>query len=193
MSATACKTCSKIKPLCACPAAPTTCTLNLDASEMFLFDLWSNEHTTIAGTDIEFWSLDIGGSLVDPLYGEAIERRWNGPYRLKAWVQMPQDNPEPGQSGTRTVFEGAVWIPRAQFEQNNAPTPNENDIIRLWNIPFFKGYAVDDEIVPGSGFFFDVTNVNHDGHVFDQASFVGFSLDLARRTDHTPERRLQNQ
>lgn len=191
--ATACKTCNKIKPLCACPAVPTVCTFNLDASEMFLFDLWANEHTSIAGTEIEFWSLDIGGSLVDPLYGEAIERRWAGPYRLKAWVHLPQDNPDVGQQGSRTIFDSALWIPRKQFEENNAPTPNENDVVRLWNLPFFRGYAVDDETVPGGGFFFDVINVNHDGHVFDQAGFVGFSLTLARRTDYTPERRLQNQ
>lgn len=191
--ATACKTCSKVKPLCACPAAPTVCTFNLDASEMFLFDTWANEHTTIAGVDIEFWSLNVGGSVTDPLYGEAIERKWHGPFKLKAWVQFPDDAPEANQQGKRSVFTSAVWIPRQQFEMHNAPVPNENDVVRIWNIPFFKEHAVDGEHVPGRGFFFDVVDVKHDGHVFDQAGFVGFSLDLVRRTDFTPERRLQNQ
>lgn len=174
------------------PAAPLVNELTLGDEERFLFDLWAQEHTHILGTTIEFWSLDIPNSKRDPVYDEPIERKWLGPFKMKGWLEWPPGTPEAREEGFRTTYQASIWLARKEFEDANSPTPNEGDVIRVWNTPFYQDFSVDQENVPGRGYYFDVTNVDDDGHVFDQSTFVGFRCDIQRRTEFTPERRLTN-
>jgi len=174
------------------PAAPLVNEFNLQDEERFLFDLWAVEHTHIAGTEIEYWSLNVPRSIRDPLYDEPVERKWDGPFKMKGWLEWPNGTPEAREEGFRTTYTGSIWLARKEFEEANCPTPNEGDVIRVWNTPFYQDFGVDGEDVPGRGYYFNIVNVNDDGHVFDQSTFVGFRCDIGRATEFTPERRLMN-
>lgn len=174
------------------PMAPLVNEFNLNGDESFLFDMWAQEHTHISGVEIEFWSFDEKKSKRDALYDEPIKRGWKGPFKLKGYIEWPDSTPEARVEGLRTTWSASAWITRKDFEDAEAPPPSEGDVIRVWNIPFFQSFGVDDEEVPGRGYFFDILNVNDDGHLWDQANFVGYSFTFARRTEFTPERRLDN-
>jgi hypothetical protein len=179
-----------VPPASACPCRGAD-SFKLDDKERFLFDLWATEHTGIGGTPLDFWSLDIVNTRRDPLYDEPIERAWNGPYRIQGWASMPDTAPSTGEEGFRSRFTAQCWMPRKALEDARAPVPSEGDVVRLWNTPYFAAVSVDNEPVDDAGYFFDVINVDEDGHLFDQPGFVGFKIDLVRRTEFTPERRLQ--
>ena len=178
-----------VEPL---PAAPLINEFTLGDEERFLFDLWAQEHTHILGTTIEYWSLDVAGSKRDALYDEPVERKWLGPFKMKGYLGYAPSGPEAREEGFRTTFTTEIWISRKDFEDANCPSPNEGDAIRVWKTPFFDQWAVDGEDVPGRGYFFDVINVDEDGHLWDQSTFVGFRCDIKRRTEFTPERRIDN-
>lgn len=96
--------------------------------------------------------------------------------------------------GGRTTFGAEVWIARKSIEDIRAPQPNESDVLRIWNTPFFNEWAVDNAPSgqPNTGYFFDIIDVDDDGHLFDSPTFVGFKLSIKRRTEFTPERRITN-
>ena len=174
------------------PAAPLVNEFTLGDEERFLFDLWAQEHTHILGTAIEFWSLDVKGSKRDALYDEPVKRVWDGPFKMKGYIEYPPGEPEAREEGFRNTWRATCWISRKDFEDTNCPAPNEGDSIRIWNVPFFQAAGVDNEDVPGRGYFFDVTNVDEDGHLWDQSTFVGFRMEIKRNTEFTPERRIDN-
>lgn len=164
----------------------------LDSSESFLFDMVAEEHTSIPGTTIEYFSLDKKGSTKDPLYSEAEEREFRGPYALKAHVTYPERGLLAQADGLIARWDCTAWIARKSFETAQCPIPHAGDVIRIWNTPFFNKEGVINESVPDSGLFFNILIVHHDGHLFDTPEFVGFKLTLRRRTDFTPERRITN-
>ena len=166
--------------------------LGLPDCEHDLFDSIAQEHVNIAGTDIDYFSHAVGKSTRDPLYDEPIKRVFEGPFRIKAYVAWPDTTPEVRMEGWRTVVNAEAWISRKEIEDGHCPTPSETDVLRIWNIPFYTDWSVDGDAVPNAGYFFDVLNVNDDGHLFDSAQFVGFRLTLKRRTEFTPERRITN-
>lgn len=167
--------------------------LGMPDCEHDLFDSIAQEHTGIAGTDIEYYSHEVTKATRDPLYDEPLKRVYSGPFRVKGYVAWPDTTPEVRMEGWRTVVNAEAWISRKEIEEKGCPAPSETDVLRLWKIPFFdKEWAVDGDNVPGSGYFFDVLNVNDDGHLFDSAQFVGFRLTLKRRSEFTPERRITN-
>jgi hypothetical protein len=172
--------------------ANQSCSLELSGAEEPIFSCWAKEHIDIAGVQIELFHLNIEESTRDPLYDEPIERVFQGSYVMKGFVEYPESQPEAGESGLKGVWTATLWIPRASVEEANAPTPAEHDVIRFWNEPFYKKYSVLEQEIDGAGYFFDVTRVDEDGHVFDQPGFVGFKLDLKRDTKYTPERRMAN-
>lgn len=174
------------------PMAPRVTEFTLGAEERFLFDLWAQEHTHILGTKIEVWSLDVESSKRDALYDEPIVRAWKGPFAMKGFFEWADSTPEVRDEGIRTSWSTTGWISRKDFEDHGAPPLSEGDVIRVWDAPFFKKFSVDDEPIPTSGYFFDVINVNDDGHLWDQYNFVGYSFTISRRTESTPERRLEN-
>jgi hypothetical protein len=168
-------------------------TLQLPDCEHDLFDSIAQEHVNIHGTDIDYWSHTVDSDSRDPLYDEAIERVYKGPFRLKGYVSWPDSVPEARFEGERTTFGAEMWIARKTIEDVRAPSPNETDVVRIWNTPFFNAWAVDTQDVgPNAGYFFDVIDVDDDGHLFDSPQFVGFKLSIKRRTEFTPERRITN-
>lgn len=164
----------------------------LDGSERFLFDMVAEEATAIPGTFIEYFALDKAESVKDPLYSEAEERSFRGPFKLKAHVTYPEGGLLAQADGLIERWDCTAWIARKSFEDAKCPVPHPGDVIRIWNTPFFNKEAVREEEVPDAGFFFNVQAVHNDGHLFDTPEFVGFKITLRRRTDFTPERRITN-
>lgn len=167
-----------------CEGVKPAGSMTLGDSERFLFDSFAQEHVRTSGTPMEFWSQDIEGSERDPLYDEPIVRKWAGPFKIVGYLQRPDSIPEAREEGIRQTFPSEMWVARKEFEDANAPPPKEGDVMRVWNLPFYA------DIGDGKGYFFDVIDSDEDGHLFDQASFVGFKLHVNRRTEFTPERRI---
>lgn len=163
-------------------------------AEHYLFMEWAGEHTHISGVDVEFFHLDIANSTRDPLYDEAIERVFQGSYRLRVYVEYPESTVEAGEMGIKSDWSATMWIPASELIKYHAPIPAENDIFRVWDkdAQFYKKFGVLEQDIPESGYFFEITHVNEDGHLFDRAKFVGFKCDIKRRTQFTPERRATN-
>ena len=187
---------SNVKPLV--PPNPIVSPLkdyegfHLDDRELFLIDGYANEHVRIIGTNIEYWALDILGSKKDPLYGEPIERNFKGPFKYTVWLSYTESVPEAREEGLVERYQPVAWLPRKMVEEANAGVPLEGDVLRAWNIPFYALYGTaDHEAPPNSGYFFNVVDVDTDGQVFDNPSFVGYKLQLRRRTEFTPERRVK--
>lgn len=174
------------------PAAPLVNEFTLGDEERFLFDLWAQEHVRIAGTSIEFWSLNLEKSIRDALYDEPVERKWDGPFKFKVFVEFPPGTAEAREEGFRNSWRAVAWLTRKELEDANCPAPAEGDVIRFWNAPFFQDAGVDSQLVPGRGYFFEITEVDEDGHLWDQATFVGYRCEIKRNTEFTPERRLEN-
>lgn len=167
-------------------------TLQMPECEHDLFDSIAQEHVNIAGTDIDFYSHNVKGSTRDALYDEPVERVYGGPFRVKGYVVWPDTTPDVRMEGWRTVVNAEAWIARKEIEDKRCPAPSETDVLRIWNTPFFNNWAVDGEDEPNAGYYFDILNVNDDGHLFDSPQFVGFKMILKRRTEFTPERRITN-
>lgn len=174
------------------PATLSSCELSLCDAEQSIFDCWAAEHVNAAGVEIEFFHFNLDTSTRDPLYDEAIERVFDGSYKFKAFVEYPEADTEATEQGFHVKWDATLWIPRANIESVGAPIPTEDDVVRLWNTPFYKKYSVAEQDIPGSGYFFNITKVDEDGHLFDQAGFVGFKCVLKRNTEYTPERRMDN-
>lgn len=163
-----------------------------DGAELCLFDSIAEEQLQRAGTPIQYWQQDIENSKRDPLYDEPISRSWRGPYNLMAFVEYAAESMEAREEGTRSVWNGVLWIARISLEQAGGKAPEAGDVVRYWaDAAFYAKHSVIGANEPGSGYYFDVTNVDTDGHLFDSSKFVGFKLELARRTEFTPERRLR--
>lgn len=160
-------------------------------AERQLFDCFAQELNKIAGTQVDYFSIDLNRSKRDALYDEPTQYVFRGPFRISGYVQWPEDIPEAREEGLRITWEAEAWIARKEFEDAGAPPPSEGDVLKFWSIPYFdKNAATGGENVPGSGFYFDVIDAEDDGHMFDTASFVGYKIKFKRRTEFTPERRL---
>jgi hypothetical protein len=160
------------------------------AGEKALFDSIAQEHIHISGTPLDFYVLDRAKTTVDPLYGEATEKIWKGPYKFRAHFQWPNPTAESREEGFRETYRSECWIVRKDFEELHCPMPDHGDIIRVWNIPYFNTASVSEENVPHGGYFFNVVQVQDDGHMFDNPEFSGFRLSLTRLTEFSPERRI---
>jgi hypothetical protein len=176
------------------PAFYESCTFQLCDGEKSLFQCWADEHVSIAGTKVKFFHLDIEESSRDPLYDESIERVFVGSYIFKAFITYPESTPEAREEGLHATWDAEMWVPSSQIIQSGAPVPGEGDVIQFWDdsVEWYKKYGVLEQDIPGSGYLFDVIKVDEDGHLFDQAAFVGFKCSLKRRTEFTAERRMAN-
>jgi len=171
------------------------CTFELNKECEELFDIWNEEHTEVAGTDIDYWIQDLVKTKRDPLYNEPTERIWAGPFRFKALVKLPQNEYEAREEGARELWTGQIFIPRLAIENSNMEQwPKIGDVIRIWSLPFYDQDAMGvDQNIPNAGLYFDVIQTQGEGHPLDNPSFTRFQLDVKRRTEFTPERRLLNQ
>jgi len=166
------------------------CNFKLCDYERELFDGYAQEQVAIAGTDVDYYSLSIDKSTRDALYDEPEVVKYYGPYRMRGFFEFPDTTPEAREQGLRTEWSTTIWIARTEFERTNAHAPIEGDIIQVWDTSFFEHDAVDEERVPGAGLYLEVIKADHDGHMFDTPTFVGFKLELRRRSEFTPERKL---
>lgn len=185
--------CNTVKPFAAdCRSVKPYCgPLHLGAKERALFDSVATEVTTIAGTQVEYWAIDVAGSVRDPLYSEPSLRKFKGPYLINIWVGYSNSTPDVTSRGFRNTWATSAWIPRTAVEKANMPTPVEGDIFGVWKLPFFADDSSPSKFTPTGGYYFNVGNVSEDGHLFDNGEFVGFTLEIARNTEFTPERRIE--
>jgi len=164
----------------------------LGNSDGAMFDHFAQEHVEASGTEILFWHQNLEESLRDPLYDEPIDREWDGPYKLKAWVEYLAGSPQMTENGMTVRWQGNIWIARKSLEDANIPAPLEGDVIKYWDNKFFVEHGVNAEEGVEGGYYFDIINVDDDGHVHDSDHFVGLTITVMRRTEFTPERRLNS-
>jgi hypothetical protein len=186
--------------------------------EINVFDGYARELNGIIGPDVDYYLLNttvnvhanvtnypypqpnpheypkpLPTTVVDPLYNEAVAWAFQGPYRLPMYIAYPQKDVISGEEGERTHWDATAWVSREEYEaaQLSRP-PSEGDIIQIWKTPFYKDYSTNDIIpIPNSGYYFDIKNVEEDGHLNDSPDFVGYKLTLIRRTEFTPERKIK--
>jgi hypothetical protein len=162
----------------------------LDASEIFLWDLFAQEPINIGGTEAQLFTRNAAKSTIDPVYSEPAQVGWDGPYNLLVHVEWPEQTPEVSEEGMRAVWPSGAWIPRKTLEQIGARPPQRGDILRFWKLPVFDTAASDSRKSPIASYYFDVLKANDTGHLFDTAAFVGYQLDLKRKTSFGPEEQL---
>lgn len=175
-----------------CKVEPHPCKpLVLDDSEKYLFDSVAEEKTEIEGTSIDYYWWDQAASIVDPLYRETVKKVHRGPYKLKAYVTWPDLTAEVNEQGEKATFDITAWIARIAFEKAGCPPPQNGDVLRLWDNPFWNSHSTNDDGASG-GLYFIVTDVDPTGMVNNSTTFVGFNFTLSRSSAYTPERRLDN-
>lgn len=172
-------------------SGPQTCgPFALDGRDSAMFDHFAQEHVEASGTDLLLWHQDLEHSLRDPLYDEPIDREWLGPFKFKGWVEYIAGSPMMREEGMTVRWQGSIWVARKTLEDTGTPAPLEGDVIRYWDNKFFTEHGVNAEEGVEGGYYFDVINVDDDGHVQDSDQFVGLTITVLRRTEFTPERRL---
>jgi hypothetical protein len=176
------------------PVQPMTSgDFHLSDCEIFLFDGIASEVTNIAGTEVDLFQFNKKKSTRDPLYDETIKDSFDGPFRLRAWVEWPDPTPETRAEGFRKTFPATMWLARVDLEVIGASAPSFGDIVRFWNTPYFNGTSTSYQVGSNvKGYYFTLTEVKDDGHLFDNPSFVGFKCTIARNTEFAPERRVHN-
>lgn len=165
----------------------------LSDCELSLFDCIARESNSIAGTEVDLFQFSKKKSVRDPLYDETVKDIFDGPFRVRAWIEWPDPTPEVRSEGFRKTFPSSIWIARGDLEQAGARAPLYGDIAKFWDTPYFNetstSYPVANNV---KGYYFTMTEVRDDGHLFDNPSFVGFKCVLARNTEFAPERRVRN-
>ena len=188
----------------------------LYGQEIYLFDTVAQELNQIIGPPVDYYLCDttinryanvtnyaypqpnperlpnVPTTVVDPLYNEPLAWSFQGPFRIPMYIEYPQKNVSSGEEGERTHWDALAWVSRKEYEDAYiGRPPSEGDVLQIWRTPFFKDYSTNDIMpIPNSGFYFDIRNVEEDGHLVDSAQFVGYKLSLVRRTEFTPERKL---
>ena len=172
-----------------------SCDFDLAGENEELFACWAAEHTDAIGTEVDYWQHDNVRTTLDPLYNEPECRVWKGPFRIKVFAEWPDQSFEVREEGARVFWDAKVYIPRLTVEGADMEFgPAEGDVLLLWDLPFFDAYAQGTDFnIPKAKYYFDVVGVVETGHALDNADFTGFKLDIKRRTEFAPERRLFNE
>jgi hypothetical protein len=164
--------------------------MQLDSSELFLFDIVAQEPINISGTECLLYTRNNAKSKVDPLYSEPAAVVFDGPYKIIVNIEWPESTPEAGEEGLVTRWPSGAWIPRKSVEEVKARAPREGDVLHFWQLPYFDQMASQFDNTPNAGYFFDIIKVNDDGHVFDSPAFVAFRCNLKRRSSFGPEQNI---
>ena len=160
--------------------------------ERVLFDGYAQEQVAIAGTPVDYWTINVPDSKRDALYGEPVVRKFVGPFRFKANFSAPSHNPQASENGITASWDAAAWIARKTFEDAGAPMPTEGDVMHVWDLPIYVALSTQEpKPLPGAGYYFDVLDVDADGYMLDTPTFTGYKFTLKRRAEFTPERRLE--
>lgn len=176
------------------PALPGPLRYGNEGTDLHI--LWAEEHTALSGAEVDYWRLMEHGLQRHPLYGEARKgkRAFQGPFRFRAHVDLPDAMPEVTEKGFRASWVGSGWISRAIWETatNGVAAPSEGDILGLWlRVGFYsENEAQQGDTVHGSHFYFTISNVSDAGHLFEGSEYVGYSVQLLRNTAFAPERRI---
>lgn len=161
-------------------------------NELWLFDSFAQEHTNIGGTDVDIYIPNLKKSRRDPLYNEPTVPVFDGPFRVRVYATDIEYTPEASERGFRQIFTASLWLPRKTVEDAKImPPPREGSVVLIWKTPYFDRFSEPEPFIPGLGFYFDVLKADVDGHPFDNSGFVGFKMDVKRRTSFNPERRLE--
>lgn len=164
----------------------------LGGQDAAMYDHFAQEHVNSSGTDLLLWHQNLEESVRDPLYEEPIERVWQGPFKLKGYVEYIPGTPQMRDEGLVVRWQGTVWIARKELEDTGTPAPLEGDVLKFWENKFFAEHSVNAEHGVEGGYYFDIINADDTGHVQDSDYFVGIVLTVLRRTEFTPERRLDS-
>jgi len=164
----------------------------LDSSESYMFDVISQEHTNAVAVELLLYSLSRKRSVIDPLYGEAIDYAWDGPFKILGFVEKPTVSTEVREQGYKQAFPGTIWIPRLNLEQAGAPVPRESDVVGFWEIPYWVNDGVTNKASDIPRYFFNVTQIEEDGFVFDGPHWTQLKMTVNRNTEFVPERRVFN-
>lgn len=167
--------------------------LRFEDGERLLHDSLAREQVrSFGGTRIRYYALNIARSATHTLYNESTQRYYDGPYFMAGYIEWPKSQPEVREEGFLSRWETRVWIPRVEVETAGCRAPLEGDVVEVWRTPFFDEWAVSGEERQDGGYFFTVTVSNEEGHLHDSPGFIGFELTVARNTEFTPERRVDN-
>jgi hypothetical protein len=131
-------------------------------------------------------------STIDLLYGEAVAFAFDGPFRVLGYVEKPTVSTEVREGGFRQTFPSTITIPRLNLEEVGAPIPRESDVVGFWEIRYWIRDGVTNKASDIARYFFNVTNVEEDGFVFDGPHFTQLKLSLTRNSEFVPERRVAN-
>lgn len=148
----------------------------------------ATEQINVISTPVGYFRMDRRGSKWDPVYNEPTNLRFLPPLSLQGRVQKPTKATEAGERGQTTTWDAMLWLSRELFPADTPP--QEGDVVGFWNDVFTRSSAVRWEDVPRAAHYYDVVGVDTDGHIADTGNFVVFEITLKRRTEFTPERRL---
>jgi hypothetical protein len=164
----------------------------LDARESYMFDLIAQENTNAVAVELLLYPLSRKKSTIDPLYGEAVAFAFDGPFRVLGYVEKPTVSTEVREGGFRQTFPSTITIPRLNLEEVGAPIPRESDVVGFWEIRYWIRDGVTNKASDIARYFFNVTDVEEDGFVFDGPHFTQLKLSLTRNSEFVPERRVAN-
>jgi hypothetical protein len=143
----------------------------------------------IASLGVRLWPQTIktkGVQAVDPVYGSPVESEefssHDEPVITLGYVEF---NPEgdivetPMDFGLRVTQEARMTTPYLHYRANDIDPPKRGDLVEFWGDSWEE-----------FGVFYDVTKVVPDGYVNSSSYFVQYKMELRRREDYLPERRL---
>src|SRR4051812_31762276 len=96
---------------------------HLGDQEKLLFDGYSNEQTDIGGTTADYWTINAVDTVKDPLYGESIDRKFEGPFRFHCVFVAADQTPIVTEEGLAASYDSKVNITRLSFETASCPNP----------------------------------------------------------------------
>lgn len=137
---------------------------------------YERERFDLVGVEATYYSLNRDKNNVDPLYNEPCV--WNfEKFCLKVHVQFEEKDDKEASTrdeGIETMFDGIVHMAVLEWTEKSpvGRRPKEGDVINAHET------------------FFDVVLGASGGKVVDLPDFVGFKLNLKRRSKFIPERKV---
>lgn len=155
-----------------------------------LLDCWAKEYSEHELIDLNYFSLDLQGSVRDPIHDE-VEWRWKGPYIVKGAITKPTSQAITEERGITGEYATDVKITRVDAESVGLPRPKVGDIILFWDIPFYQDFgSLNSRQIRNASYYFDIQQVNTEGHMGLGPEFTAFALECLRKTEFTPERKI---
>lgn len=141
-----------------------------------------------ASLGVRYWHQELGeGGIqhINPIYGTPKctgSEFPNAPDVIIGYVEYDEksDLTEAAEEFGRQIYrEAKLTIPYLYFLENNIDPPKIGDLVEFWANSWHT-----------LGVFYDVVKVSEDGRINDSPFFVQWLLELRRRDQYLPERRL---